>query len=796
MKQWILVWACLIQALLVHGRQEFKMDFKLQNELWNAQWIQVPESSNNDYGVYHFRKTFDLLEVPKEFWVHISADNRYKLYVNGTLVSLGPARSDIYNWAYETVNIAPWLRQGGNTLASVVWNLGEYKPVAQISFQKTAFILQGNSPTEEIVNTNATWKGIKNTSYFPIKEDLKTYFVVGPGDGINSSEYPWGWETICYDDSSWHNVVPLMPGAGKGTMNYPGWQLVPRSIPQMELRSDRILSLRKAKGIADIKGFPKQKGNYVIPSGAKVSFLLDQNYLTTAYMNLLFSGGKDSRIVIRYAESLYEDSADNRKSPRYKGNRDEVDGKYFWGYSDCIIADGGMDRLFTSLWWRTYRYILLEIETSSDPLILHDIYSLFTAYPLKLSSSFMAPDMPELNRILDVGWRTARLCAHETYMDCPYYEQLQYFGDARIQGMVTLYNSKDDRLVRNAINNGRQSIVMDGITMSRYPTNLHQFIPSYSIWWIAMVYDFWMHRDDEDFVSQQLPYIRIILDFYERFLGKDNSLSTIPYWFFVDWADGFEYGEPSRLPNGHSSLQDLHYLIGLQLAAEMENAIGVKAMAQHYREIISRIENGFKLKYWDVERGLFADTSLRNKFSQHTNILSILSGIVKGDEAKQVMLTLLKDEAIVQVSIYFRYYLQMALAKVGLGNDYLDMLDIWQEQLKLGLTTWAEQPEPSRSDCHAWGCSPNIELYRIVLGIQSASPGFKDVLIAPHLGKLRSASGTIPHPNGYISVNYKVDEFGEIWAEVSLPQGVTGCFFWKGKVYKLKSGKQVIKSNL
>lgn len=94
------------------------------------------------------------------------------------------------------------------------------------------------------------------------------------------------------------------------------------------------------------------------------------------------------------------------------------------------------------------------------------------------------------------------------------------------------------------------------------------------------------------------------------------------------------------------------------------------------------------------------------------------------------------------------------------------------------------------------GCSPNIELYRIVLGIQSASPGFKDVLIAPHLGKLRSASGTIPHPNGYISVNYKVDEFGEIWAEVSLPQGVTGCFFWKGKVYKLKSGKQVIKSNL
>ena len=139
--------------------------------------------------------------------------------------------------------------------------------------------------------------------------------------------------------------------------------------------------------------------------------------------------------------------------------------------------------------------------------------------------------MFELGEILSVGWRTARLCAHESYMDCPYYEQLQYFGDTRIQAMVTLYNSRDDRLVRNAINNGRQSVITDGITMSRYPTNLHQFIPPYSIWWIATVHDYWMHRDDEEYIAAQLPYVRMILGYYERYLREDSSLARIPYWF-------------------------------------------------------------------------------------------------------------------------------------------------------------------------------------------------------------------------------------------------------------------------
>ena len=790
-KKHILILLC-VMGFFQHGKtQNAVINPELFSKIWPAKWIAVTGAPTNEYGVYHFRKAFELSDKPGKFIIHVSADNRYKLFVNGELVSLGPARNDIYNWAYETVDIAPQLQSGKNTIAAVVWNFAQYAPVAQMSFRQTGFIVQGNGKDEQIVNTDQSWKGVRNESYSPVNIDLKTYYVAGPGDKMVAAKYPWGWEQPGFDDSSWPAVRQIISGGGKGSRDYPGWQLTPGAIPLQELTNERIPKLRKAVGINLPAEFPEKAGNYTIPASSQVSLLIDQTHLTTAYFNLIFSKGKGAEITVKYAESLYNQS----KRANDKGNRDQIEGKIFTGYEDQIVADGGDHRGFTSLWWRTYRYIQLKIKTAAEPLVLHDIYGTYTGYPFQLASKFSAPDMPELDKILSVGWRTARLCAHETYMDCPYYEQLQYFGDTRIQAMVTLYNTRDDRLVRNAINNGRQSMIADGITMSRYPTNLHQFIPSFSIWWIGIIYDYWMHRDDNAFVAEQLPYTRTILNFYEQRLRDDASLSYIPYWFFTDWS--FPNGEPPRMPDGQSSIQDLHFIMGLQLAGEMERKLGMPAFADKYEQIATRMKAGFKAKYWDEGRKLFANTPEKKSFSQHSNILSILTDVVKGQEATDLMARILQDKDLTPATIYFSYYLNRAMDKTGMGNRYLNTLDIWRTQLANGLTTWAETSDPyPRSDCHAWGSSPNIELYRMVLGIHSAAPGFQKVLIAPNLGKLRNASGCIPHPNGEICVNYQVDAKGNLKTEITLPQGIAGKFVWNGKEENLREGRQTLEFKL
>jgi hypothetical protein len=116
-------------------------------------------------------------------------------------------------------------------------------------------------------------------------------------------------------------------------------------------------------------------------------------------------------------------------------------------------------------------------------------------------------------------------------------------------------------------------------------------------------------------------------------------------------------------------------------------------------------------------------------------------------------------------------------------------LDVWRNNIKMGLTTWAEISDlpNSRSDCHAWGASPNIEFFRTVLGIDSRAPGFSKVKIEPHLGDLKTASGEIPHPNGTLSVDYKMTN-GKWKINIRLPGKTTGTFIWKGKAYWLKAG--------
>src|SRR5690606_7710641 len=157
------------------------------------------------------------------------------------------------------------------------------------------------------------------------------------------------------------------------------------------------------------------------------------------------------------------------RSQNKKGNRNDITNKRFVGVRDQIISNGDTQQTYTPLWWRTYRYLNVDIETKAEETIIDDLYGLFTAYPFSFNASFHPPD-PALTTILETGWRTARLCAHETYFDCPYYEQLQYIGDTRIQALVSLYNSGDDRLMRNAITQMDQSRMAEGITLSRYPT--------------------------------------------------------------------------------------------------------------------------------------------------------------------------------------------------------------------------------------------------------------------------------------------------------------------------------------
>lgn len=786
---------CMGMSAQIHltGCNQHLINPDLLTKNWKALWISADDANLKDYGVYHFRKTLSLTEKPQQYVIHVSADNRYKLFVNGQLASLGPARSDIKNWNFETVDIAPYLKAGDNQIAAVVWNFADDKPVAQMTGGSAIFIVQGNTDAEKGINTDRSWKAVKNTAYSAIPVgymDVMGYYAAGSTEKIDASKYPWGWEQAGFDDSNWKNAKGTMPGAPKGMADDTSLPLIPSPIPQLERTPMRLATVRIAEGVKVPDGFLKQPVSVTIPANTQAKLLLDNEVLTTGYLNLLYGKGKGAEIKIRYAESLFDVNEKGRLAGG-KGNRNEVEGKQFVGYNDIILADGGTDRQFTPLWWRTWRYVQLDIKTGDEPLEIKDINYIFSAYPFQLASSFNAPGNDLYNRLIEVGWRTARLCANETYMDCPYYEQLMYFGDTRIQTMLTMYNTRDAYMVKNAIEMGRHSMNNEGITLSRYPDDLGQLIPSYALSWIGMIYDYWMMRGDEAYVKTLLPAARSILAWYESFLKEDYSLDLIPYWYFCDWSKGFQRGVIPREEKGNSAFQDLMYLLALDETIKMEEAFGIEGMADHYEDIAEHIREGINAKYWDAGKQLYADTHDHRNYSQHSNILAILAGIVKGDEAKALCERILKDDSLNQATIYFQYYLHMAMDKVGCSDLLLDHISTYTDLFKVGLTTAMEEPEPSRSDCHAWSASMNIEFLRMVLGIHSDAPAFKKVLITPALGKLTEASGSMPHPLGDIQVSYKQGK--KLEATITLPQGLTGTLRYNGKDHELKGGVNTFK---
>ena len=787
MKKILPIILCLL-TLSLYGQDINNINPALLKGSWPASWITCPGAPQREYGVDHFRKTVALDNIPVKFIVHVSADNRYRLFVNGKAVCNGPARGDLYNWYFETVDIAPFLHKGNNIIAALVWNMGVYAPVAQITNQ-TAFVLQGDGETEKIINTGDTWKVYTNVAYTPCSTDngarLHTYMVTGPGDQVDAAKYPWGWEQAAYNDGGWQmakriaNPVP----SGYGSDNL--WTLQPRNIPLMRESLQRIPVIRKLTGITAANDFLKGNQPLQVPANTTITVLLDQTFNTIAYPELLISRGKGATVKLTYAEALFTKDGQ-------KGNRNDIEGKNIIGNYDVFMPDGGAKRMFRPLWVRTYRYLQLDITTLDEPLIIEDVYGMATGYPFTVKASFTSNDA-SLQQIWDIGWRTAQLCAGETYFDCPYYEQLQYEGDTRIQSLISLYVTGDDRLMRKAILDFYHSRVPEGLTQGRYPSSRLQVIPPFSLFWISMLHDYWMHRKDTKFIADLLVPVTGVLEWFEKNIDTTKKmLGPMKWWSFVDWNNSFPGGTPDGAMDGNSAIITLQYVNTLQQAAELFAFFGKSNEASHYKQLAATLSKSTYQQCFDVKKGEMANTPLKNSFSQHASIMAVLTGSVPAADMKRLMEKVLYDSTLSQATFYYRFYLNRALKKAGMADMYYSQLTPWRGMIANGLTTFAENPDPTRSDCHAWSSSPNYDFFATICGIVPSAPGFSAVRIEPAMGELTSVSGTMPHPDGNISVTLERKGKEGISAVIDLPQPLTGDFVWKGKTVKLKSGKQVI----
>jgi len=769
---------------------------------WQAAWITHPTAPLRESVVLHFRRSLTLAAVPAAYTVRVSADNRFVLWVNGHRVGDGPARGDLAHWRYERFDLAPLLHAGQNLISATVWNFGVYAPIAQMS-DRTAFLLESEATGASSISTPQGWMVEQEQGHRPlppVANDLWEYTAAGAGEEIDAARYDWAWSDPAAAGAAWvpaaspirESVFPDVSKAHSAdTTGDDPWDLVPDTLPAREyaptspgaiVRIDMIGA--EQPGLSAFPGAP-----VTLPPGIHIHLLLDRKTLTTAYPLLTVSGGKGAHIRLTYAEALYDKKL-------HKGDRDEVGDRTAIGLSDTFLPDGGPHRSFEPLWWRTWRYLDLDIQTAAEPLTLESLRASFTAYPFEERATFQS-GQPDLDKIWEVSWRTARLDAHETYMDTPYYEQLQYVGDTRVQALISYAVANDDRLARQALAAFDQSRSPDGLTRSRYPSSQPQTIPTFSLLWIGMVHDSWLYRPDPEPARSSLVGTRAVLEWFAGYQQPDGLLHEVPWWSFIDWVSKGEI--PTYDAHGESCVTTLDYLGALNDAADLEKGLGDPQLAERYLARAAHVRSGLLSKCWSASRGLIADTPEQKIFSQQANILAVLYDAVPKDRQQEVLHRMLAVEpgttpdGMLSASYYFRFYLARALDHAGLADEYLGSLDPWRKMLPLHFSTWPEVPGDTRSDSHAWSAHPIYDLLTLVAGIEPASPGFATVRIAPHLGTLPSLKATYPHPEGEIKVEYRRQGAG-LDATITLPGKLTGTFLFNGKNWPLQAGVNKIQA--
>ncbi len=741
-------------------------------------------------------------EKPDKFIVYVSADNRYRLFVNGRQVCFGPSVGDINNQRYETIDIADWLVSGENIIAAKVVNFGEHRKASQHTFQ-TAFILQGEQTNKVDVNTGSSdWKVVKNEAYavIPFNSDsLKSYYAAGPGDRVDASRYPWGWKNVNYNDKEWFKPrkATVEFAVGRGFLYGSTWFLVERTIPFMEEKYEAFAKIARTNGVKVNDAFLSGNKPLVVPKNSKVSILIDQAYHTTGFPELTYSKGKNSAIKITYAEALLKDidqakpiSDGNNIRLDLKGDRNVIEGKSIFGYYDIILPDGGNNRFFKPLSRRTYRFIQLDIETGEQELVLNKYHGVYTGYPFEENAKFNVDDK-FLTKVWENSWRTLRNSAEESFFD-PYYEQLQYIGDTRIEALVSIYVSGDDRLMRKAIKQFDDSRIPNGLTQSRYPSYIVQVIPTYSLLWIDMIHDYHMYRDDPEFAKQFLPGVESVLKWFEKRVDKTGMLTGLEWWNFTDWTIDYQNGIPIGADDGYSANVSLQFVKSLEHAVALFEFYGMKYEADKYRNLSKRIKQSVMRNCYDEAKGLIAETPDKKRFSQHTNIFGILTDTYKKDNQSKVMQQILDDKTLIQSTIYFKFYLFRALQKSGQGDKYLDLLQPWKTMIDNGMTTFGETDINPRSECHAWSASPCFDFLHTVGGIYPSEAGFKSVVIAPNFGYLNVIDVEFPHPQGMIKMHLTKSKKGKVSGEIVLPENLKGTFIFDNQKVVLHGGSQMI----
>ncbi|CAK7233770.1 hypothetical protein SBRCBS47491_008724 [Sporothrix bragantina] len=679
-----------------------------------AQWIWVDNfddaAASGQFVL--FRKTFELdknndvlpststTPIP----LHVTADTRYRLFLNGKSVSFGPCKSYLQHWIYETVDIRPYLRPGRNVLAAMVLRYSSTHPgcLSMVRSSVPGFLLATNIG-DLVIHTDTSWKAKKNTSV-QIAADSEWDPRFGPqflgiNERVDGRLTLTGWQSVDYNDTDWPAAVKSSPTRSNSPMLDPR-RLFPREIPALTEDFGRFDGVLPVPDESTVNAWTKmlRGGNedtcVEIPAHTTLAVVVECEKLMTAFVDLECAFTSSGDVVTPSIELLYSECFEATMEdgkPRTKADRTDHKNGVLYGSRDVYIPHGHGLNHYSPFWWRTFRYVRLTISTASDPLYITSFTFRSTYFPLNVTTT-ITTSSSFITRLWDVSLHTLRSCMHETYEDCPYYEQNQFIMDSRSQILFTYLVSRgEDRLARKTMQEFAASQRSDGLLETYFPNRGGSIsIPTFSLYWVLMVHDHMVYMGDEHLVRRYLGRVDNILNYFDDRIDPEYGLVGAfdsDSWPYVDWVQGwftpglairgvavppayYRYKKNGK-SGGCATFHSLLYAYTLIKAAELCVFLGRHDTASEYLTRHSKIVSSVQKHCYDVSSAFFLDGLIHvvgpdSPKSQHVQIFAVLAGCVENTEAQTLMRRTILERAehgLAKASFSLAFYLFRAASE-------------------------------------------------------------------------------------------------------------------------------------
>jgi hypothetical protein len=702
-----------------------------------AVWIgsNHPFDLHEAYLCFRSPAGWALKQRPERAELLITADSRYRLWVNGQAVARGPARCYPHAQRVDRLDLTPYLYGGPNHLAVQVYQPG-YSHFAYVHRANAGLLALLECDGEPVLVTDDAWRTRRDGSYDDRAPRLSIYQAGVEDRDLSLAD---AWTAPGYDDSGWAaaRVVAAVgdaPWTGLIERRLP--LVVQRELPMQPLwvrrgpypagqARDPHRALRESWAASQPAAIDVDEGGWStvsleIGEAATWVFDLGRGYTCLGWAEVEDAQGGE-HLVISYSEKLHGDGPYLSDPETYC--RVRMTDRY-------RLASG--DQQIEPFWMRGGRILIFQVAGPTGPDFRVRFGARAAEYPLQVTRPF-ASDDPVLAGVVRLCENTLRSCLHETFVDNPWRENAQWIGDPTVNALVMAAISDDTRPLRAIVEMAAQGVYPDGVLPGVVPGEAHAYtVVDFNFQWVELLHTYGRLTGDTDLVNALWPVLVKMLDRFALDVAGDGLIRSQPgRRLFLDWAP-----MSKREPN---AIYNLHYVLALQLAVELDDgrpqtadrrppsAVGrpPSAIVARWRERAAEVQAACRRAFW--HDGRWYDDVERTTSSQLATALAILTGTATPAETPALFDALAarslnpSDDPVagdlVLASPYMHHRVLEAFRRAGRTQDVIDIIRLrWGRWVEAGYPTAWENWNvdfPDGSQCHGYAAHPLVHLVEI-----------------------------------------------------------------------------------